>query len=125
MEDQTQKKKACVHHTLSFTPTGLFSLGSAHGANVSASAAFDALISIDDVLAVAFLDGVHGAFALASAAADAFSRNLQSHNQYLHMLLHICAFSYHITIMNKNQGKYTKKPGIYAPYSYTARLPPT
>ena len=53
---------------------------SANGAGASASAALDALIGIDDVLAVALGDGIHGAFSLASAAADAFIGDDVSHD---------------------------------------------
>ena len=53
---------------------------STNGASASASAALDALIGIDDVLAVALGDGIHGAFSLASAAADAFIGDDVSHD---------------------------------------------
>ena len=54
--------------------------GGTNGASASASAALDALVSIDNVLAVAFRDSVHGALSLASAAADAFVSNNVSHS---------------------------------------------
>ncbi len=57
----------------------LFLSGSANGAGFSADAAFDALVGIDDVLAVAFRNRFLGAFRSAGAAGDAFVRNLVSH----------------------------------------------
>jgi len=53
--------------------------GGTNGASAGASAALDALISVDDVLAVAFSDGINGAFSLASAASDAFISDNVSH----------------------------------------------
>ncbi len=46
----------------------LFSLGSFNGASVCTSTAFDASISVDNVLAVAFRNSLNGAFCCASAA---------------------------------------------------------
>ena len=64
-------------------------LGSGHGADVSASAAVDAQISVDLVLAVTLGDSVHGAALGASAASDAGIGNLVSHGRYL---LHISTY---------------------------------
>ena len=61
-------------------------LGSGNGADVSASAAVDAQIGIDLVLAVTLGDSVHRAALSASAASDASIGNLVSHDSYL---LHI------------------------------------
>ena len=63
----------------SAAPDGLALHGGANGASAGASAALDALISVDDVLAVAFSDGINGAFSLASAASDAFVSDNVSH----------------------------------------------
>ena len=64
-----------------FGCTKLLLGGSSHGAGAGASAAFDALIRIDHVLAVALRDRVHGAFGLAGAAHDAFVRNYICHRR--------------------------------------------
>ena len=58
---------------------GLF--GSAHRAIISASAAIDALFSVDFVLAIAFGDRLHGAIRFTSAAADARISNLVCHDR--------------------------------------------
>ena len=50
-----------------------------HGARTSASAAIDAGISIDLVLAVALRNSADGALALAGTAADASIANYMSH----------------------------------------------
>ena len=70
----------------------LFLGGSAYRAGLGANAAFDALVSVDDVLAVAFGNGFLGAFAGAGAAHDAFIGNFVSHNDtsvYVRVILHI------------------------------------
>lgn len=62
----------------------LFSgIGSADGASRSASTAIDAVIGVDDELAVFFGNSADGAFIGTSAASDAFIRNLISHGMYL------------------------------------------
>lgn len=62
----------------------LFSgIGSANGASRSASTAVDAVVSVDDELAVLFGNSANGAFICASAASDAFIGNLVSHGMYL------------------------------------------
>lgn len=66
-------------------PLSLF--GSAHGAGISASAAIDALIRINYILAVAFGDRFHGATVGASAASDARIRNLVCHNKNTSIVL--------------------------------------
>ena len=58
-------------------------LGSTNGAGASASAAGDAGIRIDHVLAIAFADGVHGTLFRAGAARDAIVINPVS---YTHLL---------------------------------------
>ena len=60
--------------------TGLSLLGSFNGAVVCASAAFDALFSVDDVLAVAFLDSFYRAVLCACTTADASIGNYICHN---------------------------------------------
>ena len=62
---------------------GLLLLGSANGADLGTSAAVDAGISVDHVLAVAFLNSGDGAAVGASAAHDASIINLVSHDIYL------------------------------------------
>ena len=57
------------------------------GAGVDASAAVDAGVGIDGVLAVFFFDGVDGATCRASAAADAFVADCISHIFHLHIIL--------------------------------------
>ena len=57
----------------------LLFLGSANGASAFASTAGDALIGVDNVLAVAFGDRANGALGLASTAHDAFIADLISH----------------------------------------------
>ena len=54
--------------------------GSSDGAGFRARAAFDADFGIDFVLAVSLSDRRYGALRSAGAAADAFVRNLVSHN---------------------------------------------
>jgi hypothetical protein len=57
----------------------LFGSRSVHGASVRASAAIDAGIRVDHILAVALRDRVHGAAIRASAASDAFISDNVSH----------------------------------------------
>ena len=64
-----------------FCPWELLLHRSAHGAGVGASTAVDASISIDLILAVALSDRGDGAAIGASAAADALSSDLVSHNK--------------------------------------------
>ena len=65
-------------------PPGILCLGrSADRAGFSAGTAFDAGISVNFEFAVAFADRGNGAFGSAGAAADAFIRNLVSHDIYL------------------------------------------
>ena len=52
-----------------------------HGAGISASAAIDALVSVDHKLAIALGDRVHGAVGSARAAADALVGNNVCHGQ--------------------------------------------
>jgi hypothetical protein len=61
----------------------LLSLGSTHGAGIGASAAIDAQVSVDLVLAVALGDSGNGAALGASAASDARISDLVSHGYYL------------------------------------------
>ena len=58
---------------------GLSLLGSFYGAVVCASAAFDALFCINNVLAVAFLDSFYRAVLCASTTADASIGNYICH----------------------------------------------
>ena len=60
---------------------------SAHGAGAGASAAGDALFSIDFVLAIAFADRANGAFAFAGTAHDAFVADLISHSIRIKVLI--------------------------------------
>ena len=59
----------------------LFLSGSVYGASICARTAADALISIDDVLTVAFGNARYGASICASAAADALIGNLVCHDK--------------------------------------------
>ena len=64
--------------------SGLFlRLRSFHGANARACAAFDALVRIDDVLAVLLGNRLYGTFAFAGTAADAVVGNFVSHYTHL------------------------------------------
>jgi hypothetical protein len=65
----------------------LFSVGSANGTYAVAGTAFNAGVSVDNVLAVALGNSVHGALIGTSAAADAIVIDLISHDIYLLMLL--------------------------------------
>ena len=62
----------------------------ANGANLSASAAFDALFRINFVLSIAFGNRLNGAFSLASAAADAFIGNFVCHGEFTSFSLSAC-----------------------------------
>ena len=60
------------------------SLGSFNGASACACAARDALVFVDDVLAVLLSDSANGTLVYARAAADAsFEIDLVSHDNYL------------------------------------------
>ena len=59
----------------------LFGSGSAYGTYARTSTALNALICVDDHLAVLFADRLYGTFALASAASDAIIGNLVCHVQ--------------------------------------------
>ena len=54
----------------------LFGSGSAYGTYARTSTALDALVCVDDHLAVLLTDRLYGTFALASAASDAVIGNL-------------------------------------------------
>ena len=62
-----------------FRNVKLVLLGSSNGASAGTSAALDASVCIDDVLAVSLGNAGNGAFACASAAADAIVADLISH----------------------------------------------
>ena len=59
----------------------LFGSGSAYGTYARTSTALDALVCVDDHLAVLLTDRLYGTFALASAASDAFIGNLVCHDR--------------------------------------------
>lgn len=59
----------------------LLSFGSLYGAGICTSAALDALISVDNVLAVALGDSLYGALCCASAAGDAIITDNVCHLQ--------------------------------------------
>lgn len=61
----------------------LFSLGSADGAAAFTSAALDASISVNNILAVALRDSTYGAICFTSTAADAFVSDNVCHLSYL------------------------------------------
>ena len=58
-------------------------VGSTNGASRSAGTAIDAVIGVDDKLAVLFGNSADGAFIGTSAASDAIVVNLISHGMYL------------------------------------------
>jgi hypothetical protein len=68
-----------------YLPLELSLLGSANGANTGTSAALDASISVDLVLAVLLSNSVNRAFAGTCAASDAIIGNLVSHDHNLHV----------------------------------------
>ena len=78
MRNERQKRS---HYA--FLRTLFCGVGSTNGASRSASAAIDAIVSVDHELAVLFGNSGNGAFVSASAASDAFIRNLISHSMYL------------------------------------------
>jgi len=55
-----------------------------HGAGIRASAALDAGVRVDHVLAIAFRDSAHGALGRAGTAGNALVRNLICHGKTLH-----------------------------------------
>ena len=57
----------------------LLSNGSGYGASLCASAALDAFVSVNFVLAIAFLDSSYGTCVCASAASDAIVCDLVCH----------------------------------------------
>lgn len=59
----------------------LFLNRSANRAGTGAGAAIDAIVLIDNVLAVLFRDAAYGAFVSASAAGDALIGNLVCHGE--------------------------------------------
>lgn len=60
--------------------TELFSNRCAYGASICTSAAINALLGIDNVLAVSFGDRFNGATVSASAATETFVGNFVSHD---------------------------------------------
>ena len=75
------KKAERVSPLFMFIQRKLLLNGRTNGASVSASAAADALISVDNVLAVSLGDAANRTTVSASAAADAFVSNLESHRE--------------------------------------------
>ena len=61
----------------------LLSLGSLNGTYACASAAIDAVVCIDNILAVALCDAAYGTFVCASTACDAIIGNLICHSKHL------------------------------------------
>ena len=61
----------------------LFLNGCVYGASICARTAADALVSIDNVLAIAFRNAIGRTCICACATADAFIRNLVCHVTYL------------------------------------------
>ena len=60
----------------------LLSLGSANRAVALASAAVDALVSVNNILSIALGNSVSRAIVLANSAGDALIRNLVSHSSF-------------------------------------------
>ena len=77
----------------------LLSLGSIHRAGVSASAAIDALVSVDYVYAVTFRDCFSGAVLSASAAGNAIIRNLVCHGHDLRFRICMHGIAEHTSIL--------------------------
>ena len=73
----------------SFFQLRLCLLGCIYGAGTCASSAVDAVISINNVLAVAFSDSTNGAVCCASTACDASITNYICHKFILLEILHL------------------------------------
>ncbi len=87
----------------------LFLNGSVNRANACARTAVDALLGIDNILAVAFADAAYRALALARTAAYAIIGNLISHVIYLHKI-----YSTHIVAVNIRKIKmFLKKVRVF------------
>jgi len=69
-------------------------LDSFNGAGASASAALDALISVDNILAFAFSDDAEGAGVCTGTAAQASVSDEICHCEYLHIV-----FAYRVSIV--------------------------
>ena len=67
--------------------------GSSYGTSICTAAAANALVSVDNVLAVTLGDAAGGASISASAASDALIRNLVCHVYYLQINLSILYFN--------------------------------
>lgn len=66
-----KKHRRPIRSAVFFVSVKLFSLGCSDGASICTSAAIDAGISVDYILAVALRDSLYGAALCASAARDA------------------------------------------------------
>ena len=67
----------------SFKNTGSVSVRCTYRANTRASAAVDASVSVDNILAVSLRNSANRAALCASAASDTLIRNLVSHSKIL------------------------------------------
>ena len=76
-------KKDRPKRTVFLIRSELFSLRCANRANTVASAAVDASVSVDNVLAVSLRNSANRAALSASAASDTLIRDLVSHNNIL------------------------------------------
>ena len=63
----------------------VFLYGSTYRAGISASAALNALVSVDYILAVTLRNAAGGASVSASTASNAIIIDLESHGFYLHL----------------------------------------
>jgi hypothetical protein len=78
----TKKVRTALASSVLFLES-LLRLRSAHRANIGATPAVDAFFRIDLIDACSLADRLNGAFGSASAAADAFVRNLICHDAFL------------------------------------------
>ena len=66
----------------------LFGSRSLYGASTLASTALNALVGIDNILAVALCDAAYGTFVCASTACDAIIGNLICHSKHLRIQIY-------------------------------------
>jgi hypothetical protein len=83
----------------------LLSLGCINRASLSASAAVQALVSVDHVLAVLLGNCIYGASVSASAASDAIVRNLVCHWKYTSVKI-VC---YILSHLSEKRNSFLKK----------------
>ena len=106
------KKAERVSPLFMFIQRKLLLNGRTNGASVSASAAADALISVDNVLAVSLGDAANRTTVSASAAADAFVSNLESHREKPPFFL----VTYILSHLSEKSSAFSKKIEIFGQF---------